>query len=132
MADIWYQTKKFLRLKPETPVLMRDLWAVIKEITANTPYDSESFLGTIEWDDVTGAPFIKSEDSSKDFVYTGDDLTTLTCYTDNTKTVVKYTKEFTYTGGGDLLTSTVTYNGTTTVYTYVYDIDGNLTNINQT
>ncbi len=71
-------------------------------------------------------------ESSKDFIYLGDNLVQIIEYTDNTKTTVELTKDFSYDMSGNLVTKVETARSSVTTYTYIYDINGNITNINQT
>jgi len=66
----------------------------------------------------------------REFAYVSGDLNTITIYTDDTKTVTLFTKDFTYNVGGDLteLLLTRDSDGSQLLKTFAYT-DGDLTSI---
>lgn len=66
----------------------------------------------------------------KVFNYTGDNITEILVYTDNTETDLLYTVTLTYTGDNLTTKEIVKSDGTYTLTkTFSYDINGNITNI---
>lgn len=81
----------------------------------------------VYWDEILDKPV----NSSKDFIYTGEDLSSIIEYANKEKTAIQEVKYFEYNVGGDVVKKIVEYDSTIKEYEYLYDIDGNLTNINE-
>lgn len=101
---------------PGTPVYFTDLINILNSIPSTEINALEMLFKTVQIA------------SYKEFVYTGEDLTTLNVWTDNTMTTKLFQADYTYSSGNltEIYVERIS-DGANYTKTLSYDVGGNLT-----